>query len=220
MKYGRVELMAQQVLRITLFLNSLIVVVILALRLLPNDDASIRTLLLPPDGCPAPCFMNVRAGITDSTEAAQLITKHIWAQSPPFYIGSYNDMYARYILWQWSGQQPSGVDTRRQGQMRIYKDQTLSMVVDTTLPLGAVWLVLGATDKGTVSLSQSQVESKMMLVMAYPEQGLLVRVVVPKHASQAVLWTSVAEIESSNAHTISYFGGYRLPLLARLQGHS
>jgi hypothetical protein len=208
--------MTQRVLKSVVMMNGLFVVMILALRLLPNDDASIRTLLLPPDGCPAPCFMNIRAGITDSTEAAQLITKHTWAQSPPFYMGSYNDMYARYILWQWSGQQPSGVDTRRQGQMRLYKDQAVGMIVETTLPLGAVWLVLGATDKGTLSLADLQAANQMLLVMAYPAQGLLVRVIVPKHASQAVLWSSIAEIESSNAQTMAYFSGYHLPVLSRL----
>ena len=190
---------------------------ILALRLLPNDDVSIRMLVLPPDGCPAPCFMNIRSGVTDSIVAARLITKHEWAKSPPFFLRSGDDMYTRYVLWQWSGQQPSGIDVRRQGRMRIYRNQAVSMVIDTTLPLGAVWLVLGATDKGTVSLSQSQSESQMMLVMAYPAQGLLVRVVVPKHVSQAVLWRSVAEIESSNAQTVAYFGGYHLPTLAGLR---
>ncbi len=210
--------MTQQVLRITLFLNGLIVMMILALRLLPNDDASIRTLLLPPDGCPAPCFMNIRAGVTDSTEAARIIAKHVWAQQPPFFMRSLDDMYTRYVLWQWSGQQPSGINIRRQGKMQTYKNQAVGVIVDTTLPLGAVWLVLGATDKGTVSLAQSQAESQMMLVMAYPTQGLLVRVVVPKHVSQAELWASPAEIESSNADTIAYFGGYHLPVLARLRG--
>ena len=44
-----------------LFLNTLIVVIILALRLLPNDDILIRMLLLPLDGCVAPCFINIPA---------------------------------------------------------------------------------------------------------------------------------------------------------------
>jgi hypothetical protein len=210
--------MTQAVLKIALFVNGLIVVMILALRLLPNDDASIRTLLLPPAGCPAPCFMNVRAGITDSNTAAQFIRQHGWAKSPPFIARSTNDMNIRYVLWQWSGQQPSGIDIHRQGQMHIYKDHAAAVVIRTTLPLGAVWLVLGKTNQGTLSLSDIRSNTDMLVIMAYPEQGLLVRVVVPKHASQTALWTSVAEIESGNADTIAYFGGFHLPVLSRLWG--
>ncbi len=72
--------------------------------------------------------------------------------------------------------------------------------------------MLGATDKGIVSLAQSQAESfKMMLVMAYPTQGLLVLAVVPKHVSQAERGPALAEIELYNADTIAYFGGYHSP---------
>lgn len=209
--------MTHQVLKITLFLNALIIASIVVLRLLPNDDASIRALIMPPDGCPAPCFMNIRSGVTDSAAATKLISTHEWAQSPPFFERSQDDMFTRYVVWQWSGQQPSGIDSRRQGRMRIYRNQAVGMVIDTTLTLGSVWLALGATDKGTLSLSESQLDSQMMLVMAYPTEGLLVRVVVPKHVSQAILWRSLAEIESSNAQTVAYFGGYHLPTLARLQ---
>ena len=162
--------------------------------------------------------MNVRAGKTDSTEAARLISKHMWAQPSLFYMRSLNDMYERFVLWTWSGQQPAGINILRPGQMRVYKNKAVGMIVDTTLPLGAVWLALGATDKGTVSLAQTRSDINMMLVLVYPVQGLLVRVVVPKHLSQAVLWTSVVEIESSNTESIAYFGRYHLPVLGQLQG--
>src|SRR4051812_46169039 len=125
------------------------------MRFLPNDDDNIRKLLIPSEGCAAPCFMNVRAGITDGDEAARLIAAHQWAQSSLFYMKSWNDMYARYVLWQWSGEQPAGIDVQRQGQIRIYNDQAVGVIVDTTLSLGEVWLALGSTDKGTVSMAQS-----------------------------------------------------------------
>ncbi len=191
---------------------------ILVPRFLPNDDHVIRTLLLPSKDCSAPCFMNVRAGNTDSTEAARLIAKHVWAQPSLFPMRSLNDMYERFVLWTWSGQQPAGINVHRPGQMRIYKNQAVGMIVDTTLPLGAVWLTLGATDKGTVSLAPSRSDINMMLVLVYPAQGLLVRVIIPKHFSQTVLWTSVVEVESTNTESMAYFSQYHLPALAQLQG--
>jgi len=147
-----------------------------------------------------------------------MITKHVWAQPLLFYMRSLNDMYERDVLWRWSGQQPAAINSQRQGKMRIYNNQAIGMVVDTTLPLGAVWLVLGATDKGTLSLAESRLDTEMMLIIVYPAQGLLVRVIVPKRLSQDVLWRSLVEIESSNADTIAYFGKYQLPTLTRLRG--
>ncbi|MBI1280921.1 MAG: hypothetical protein GC179_22545 [Anaerolineaceae bacterium] len=209
--------MTKQVLRIVFFITGLFLLIILAFRLLPNDDDAIRALLLPSEGCPAPCFMNIRAGVTDSMEAARLISKHKWAQSTLFYMRSLNDMYERYVLWQWSGQQPAGVSVQRQGQMRIYKNQAVGMIVDTTIPLGSVWLVLGATDKGTVSLAETRSDTEMMLVMVYPKEGLLVRVVVPKHLSQAALWGSRVEIESSSEQSMAFFKAHDLPVLTRIR---
>src|SRR6188472_4169193 len=98
-----------RILKVLLLLNSLFIVMILAILLLPNDDDNIRKLLMPPEGCAAPCFMNVRAGITSGAEAARLIGKHQWAQPSLFYMRSWNDMYARFVSWKWSGQQPVGV---------------------------------------------------------------------------------------------------------------
>src|SRR3982751_5262871 len=132
--------MIREVLKISLIINGFFLALILAMRLLPNDDDNIRKLLMPPEGCAAPCFMNVRAGVTDGAEAARLIAKHEWAQSSLFYMKSWNDIYARYVMWQWSGQQPAGINIHKQGQMRIYQDQAVGMIVDTTLALGQVWL--------------------------------------------------------------------------------
>ena len=210
--------MTQQVLRTSLLLNGLLAVMILALRLLPNDDNSIKKLLLPPTDCPAPCFMNVQAGTTDRQEAAKLIDIHSWVKPPLFFARSIDDINTRYVFWQWSGEQPVGVDARRQGQLRFYKDHAVGLVVHTTIPLGAVWLALGGTDKGTLSLSEVQSNISMLLVLVYPEQGLLVRAIVPKRLSQAALWTSVTEIESSNPQAIAYFGAYRLPIRVDLKG--
>jgi hypothetical protein len=210
--------MTKQALRFVLVLNGLFVLMILAFRLSPNDDNVIRTLLLPSEGCPAPCFMNVRAGITSGAEAARLIAKHGWAQPSLFYMRSWNDMYARFVSWQWSGQQPVGVNVQRNGLMRVYNNQAVGMVVDTTLSLGAVWLALGVTDKGTMSIAQTRSNSEIMLVLVYPKQGLLVRTVVPKRLPPMALWTSKVEIESSDAATLAYFSGYHLPALTGLWG--
>lgn len=201
-------------------LNGLIVVLILIMRLLPNDDAAIRTLLLPPEDCSAPCFMNIRAGVTNMVEASAIIKSNAWTKSLPFLLKPINDMSTRFILWEWSGQQPPLVDAHRQGQIRFNGDQAVGVVVQTTLPFGAVWLVLGATDKGTLALSELRPLSDVTLTAVYPNESLLVRVTLPAHASLADLWLRPVEIESSNPQAIAYLGGYHLPSFAQLQSHS
>jgi hypothetical protein len=129
-----------------------------------------------------------------------------------------DDINTRYVYWQWSGQQPGGVDNQRPGKMRVYRDHIVGMSVRTRIPLGLVWLVLGTTDLGTLSLPESRSDTQVMLILVYPVQSLLVRVVVPKHVSQAVIWSSIVEIESANLEAMAYFGGYQLPSLARLRG--
>jgi len=212
--------MTRQVVRIALFLNGLIVVLILALRLLPNDDTSIRTLLLPPNGCPAPCFMNIRAGVTNMVEASAIVKTHTWSKSLPFLLKPINDMSTRFILWQWSGQQPALVDTHRQGQIRFNGNQAVGVIVQTTIPLGEVWLALGATDKGRLALSELRPNSDVTLTAVYPAESLLVRVTVPAHSPQTALWSSRVEIESSNSQAVSSLVAYPLPSFAKLQGHS
>ncbi|MBA3871370.1 MAG: hypothetical protein H0X30_19685 [Anaerolineae bacterium] len=212
--------MARRVLKTAVILNILLVVIILALRLLPNNDISIRTLLLPPDGCAAPCFMNIRAGVTDMVEASAIVKTHTWSKSLPFLLKPINDMSTRFILWQWSGKQSPLVDTRRQGQIRFNGNQAVGVIVQTTIPLGAVWLALGATDKGRLALSELRPSSDVTLTAVYPAASLLVRVTIPAHSSQSALWLSRVEMESSNPQAVASLGGYALPSFAKLQGHS
>src|SRR5215468_1742980 len=45
----------------------------------PYDDHDLRKLLLP-EGCPAPCFMGIRPGVTTTDEAVKLLEKSGWAE--------------------------------------------------------------------------------------------------------------------------------------------
>ena len=39
------------------------------IRAQPYDDSELRAFLTPPEGCPAPCFMGIRPGVTTREEA-------------------------------------------------------------------------------------------------------------------------------------------------------
>jgi len=46
----------------------------------PYDDHELRQLLLP-DGCPAPCFMGIRPGVTTQDEAIKILEASDWVET-------------------------------------------------------------------------------------------------------------------------------------------
>src|SRR5262245_33903103 len=52
----------------------------------PHDDSDLRDLLLPPEGCPAPCWLGVRPGVTRLDAAAGMMeeTDRLEAVERPF----------------------------------------------------------------------------------------------------------------------------------------
>lgn len=43
------------------------------IRVQPYDDSELRAFLTPPEGCPAPCFMGIRPGVTTMEEAVAIL---------------------------------------------------------------------------------------------------------------------------------------------------
>ncbi len=69
--------MTPLLLRLALTLTALFALLALAARLQVRDDAPLRALLLPPEGCPAPCFLGVRPGASDTTAALEQLAAHL-----------------------------------------------------------------------------------------------------------------------------------------------
>ncbi|RMF80053.1 MAG: hypothetical protein D6737_09585 [Chloroflexi bacterium] len=47
----------------------------------PYDSNGLRDFLLSPDGCPAPCFIGIRPGVTTEAEAIAILETHPWVES-------------------------------------------------------------------------------------------------------------------------------------------
>ncbi len=69
----------------------------------PYDDRDLRELLLP-EGCPAPCFMGIRPGVTTVDDAVMLLEANEWVTHEFTY-----DLGSVYS-WSWSGRQPAIID--------------------------------------------------------------------------------------------------------------
>ena len=60
-------------LRWILLLWGLFLLPVLLIRAQPYDDSELRAFLTPPEGCPAPCFMGIRPGVTTVEEVTAIL---------------------------------------------------------------------------------------------------------------------------------------------------
>jgi hypothetical protein len=114
------------------------------IRAQPYDDSELRTFLAPPEGCPAPCFMGIRPGITTYDEALAILRAHRW-------IGEISVPQAGSVTWRWNGLQPPVLNARREnfggdyaGYIRFNSDNTvLGVTVPTRIRFGDISLFFG-----------------------------------------------------------------------------
>ncbi len=197
---------------IALTLTTLFTALAGLLRAQPNNDEALRALLLPEAGCAPPCFMGIRAGLTEGSVVRDLLSAHQWVERPPLSIRPINDANTQLFVWEWSGQQPNVVDTFWQGEVRVYKHIVRGVTVRTHIPFGAIWLALGATERGVAVFSLNRPDNRALTYIAvYADSGLLVRFAVPQRATRAEFWNAPIEFESANADALDYYGSYTLP---------
>lgn len=204
--------MSRALLVIALSLTTLFTACVVLLRAQPNDDAALRALLLPDAGCAPPCFMGIRAGLTEGGQVRDLLSSHAWVARPPLSIRPINDANTQLYVWDWSGQQPKFVDTFWQGEVRVYKRIVRGVTVHTHIPFGAVWLALGGTRRGVAVFALNRADNRaLMYIAVYADSGLLVRFAVPQRATRGDFWSAPVEFESANREALDYYGAYPLP---------
>src|ERR1051325_5942825 len=75
--------MPQVYVRLVLLPLALFSAALLLMRTQFYDDHDLRELLLP-EGCPAPCFMGIRPGVTTMDEAMRILEGSDWVASYEF----------------------------------------------------------------------------------------------------------------------------------------
>jgi hypothetical protein len=141
------------------------------IRAQPYDDHELRQLLLP-DGCPAPCFMGIRPGMTTVDEAMQLLQSNHWVgqienHTQSNLVGS--------ITWDWSDQKPTWITKKPQGEIYIENGRVTLMTIYSDIPLGATRLVLGLPDTEIVDAKADQSREFALYWAAYNQTGLTIR---------------------------------------------
>ncbi|MCA0458767.1 MAG: hypothetical protein LCI00_32735 [Chloroflexi bacterium] len=142
----------------------------------PYDDSEYRKVLLP-DGCPAPCFMDIRPGITTVSEMQRILRRSGWISEIRM------APYARWIGVIWNEQAPAWFsnDNGGVGLLVAVNGRTVEEVhLTTSLPLAQVQLLLGKPSLRYVNVFRGMGGSHFTPVLnyaaAYPARAMLVAV--------------------------------------------
>ncbi len=123
------------------------------IRAQPYDDSELRAFLTPPEGCPMPCFMGIRSGLSNDVatmdEAIAILEKHNWVGELDFQYAPTDEIPTGTIQWTWSGSQPTIINDKRLGRIQVedlnYDGMpTVTLVeIPTRITFGQVYLLLG-----------------------------------------------------------------------------
>jgi hypothetical protein len=110
-------------------------------------DSPLRAVFA--DGCPMPCFMGIRPGVTTVDEAVALLSAHEWVGEIEISIGL--NQLPNTVLWTWSGRQPGFIQDTiygnpYRGNLRIRNRMVTAIWIPTTVALGELWLLGGNPD--------------------------------------------------------------------------
>ena len=125
-------------LRLILLPLALITAALLLIRTQPYDDHELRELLLP-DGCPAPCFMGIRPGVTTMDEAVRLLHGNKWVAEINKRV--INNRYG-FITWTWREQQPSWTSQKAIGEIFVNDKKVHAITISSAFLLGETRLTL------------------------------------------------------------------------------
>ncbi len=137
--------MSRFYLRLTLIPIAIFTAILLLIRSLPYDAHELYQFLLP-KGCPVPCLMGIRPGITTMDEAVAILEANSWVGQ----IEKESNGYSHTIKWTWNNQIPKRIIPTSHGQISATQISG-KLLVDTImissfLQLGEVYVILGPPD--------------------------------------------------------------------------
>lgn len=133
--------MFRLLLRPVLMLILLAALPVFLIRAQPYDDSGLRAFLLPPAGCPAPCFLGIRPRLTTAQDAAVMLAANA------------------LLLDAISPNPPRGLRIRASRPNTLVEDRVFSYMeveneviqwiqMQTNISLADVWMTLGEPDWG------------------------------------------------------------------------
>ncbi len=134
--------------RFGLVLATVLFASLLLIGLRPTDDTDLRALLLPPDGCAAPCWAGIRPGETTSDEALAILGAHPWVASID--ASTSDGRQIGNIRFRWEARRYLNPNIDNIISMAYASEVVDTVALRTEVPLGAMWLMLGPPDFASV----------------------------------------------------------------------
>ena len=151
--------------RAALLLTLLFSACIGLIRAQPRDDSHLRAFLTPPDGCPMPCFMGIRPGVTRADEALATLAVHEWLREP---MVSYNRGGEIYLIqWSWGESAPPLLDKSKRGYVFARDGVVRSISMPTTIAFADIWLMLGTPDRGGIESPERPATATFFQIVGY-----------------------------------------------------
>src|SRR4051812_46421963 len=102
---------------------------LLLIQAQPYDDHQLRDLLIP-DGCPAPCFMGIRPGMTTMQEARNILEASGWTDHVVLNSGinlTANDSFIS-VSWEWNDKRSPLLDATTPAYMLSFESDSHAVV--------------------------------------------------------------------------------------------
>ncbi|MBA3869060.1 MAG: hypothetical protein H0X30_07895 [Anaerolineae bacterium] len=154
--------MSRLYLRLIIIPFLMISAALIVIQARPYDDHALREFLLP-EGCPAPCFMGIRPGVTTMTEAERLLNESQW-------VGKITFANSTYIAWTWSGEQPTWINQTPKGTLSGADNTVTALQVGSRIRFGDMQLDMGRT--GILEQWAYQTGRYATYTVSYPEHHL------------------------------------------------
>lgn len=177
--------MAYFYLKFSLSLLLLLAAPVLLIRAQPYDDHELRALLMP-EGCPQPCFMGIRPGVTARDEAVRLLGASGWVQE-------LNDQYFNAADWRWTDSAPPFIEHTGFGLIEYPGGIIYHMKVLLTVPMIEMMWALGEPTQ-VLSEAAPTDASKQIYFFWYPSRGLALQTVVEACAAPMVALTNTETV--------------------------
>ncbi len=166
------------------------------IRAQPYDDHELRQLLLP-EGCPAPCFMGIRPGVTTMDEAVVILEANSWVGEIRTRTGT--------IEWTWSNLSPKIVDRRYPGYVQhsnIPGEECCvgSLKFNSLFTLGDLYLLLGEPPRTNLVLAPALTYA--LVSISYVDQSIRLFTSVGCPINKQTFWRAQLEtyIESKTLY--------------------
>lgn len=158
--------------RIVLIPLLLFTVALLVIHAQPYDDHELRELLLP-KGCPAPCFMGIRPGLTNKNDALQILEATGWMERSEYI------QERDVIRITWKQNSPAWlVSNGASGSAFLWLTNGIvnQLSLETNLMIGDIQLSEGQPNYRQISLMNSGTGSYLFYTAVYPAKRVMITV--------------------------------------------